>query len=85
MNGVKEFLKSDWYQAAVFNPSEGKLMPYGKENPDKKNPLYSIFIEPNECNITLLGVIRMSRVKYILLELKILNLLTRLRTISLAI
>tara|TARA_B100000674_G_C37968010_1_gene975532 strand:+ start:322 stop:1053 length:732 start_codon:yes stop_codon:yes gene_type:complete len=47
-NGVMEFLNSDWYPAAVFNPSEGKLMPYGKENPDKKNPLYSIFIEPND-------------------------------------
>ena len=46
--GIKKLLDPDWYPAAIFNPSEGKLMPYGKEDPNKKNPLYSIFIEPND-------------------------------------
>ena len=47
-DGIKKLLDPDWYPAAIFNPSEGKLMPYGKEDPNKKNPLYSIFIEPND-------------------------------------
>ena len=47
-DGIKTSFDFDWYPAAVFNPSEGKLIPYGSQETHQKNPLYSIFIEPND-------------------------------------
>ncbi len=47
-SGVKTSFDSDWYPAAVFSPSEGILIPYGTRDTHQKNPLYSIFIEPND-------------------------------------
>ena len=47
-DGAKTSFDFDWYPAAVFSPSEGKLIPYGTRDTHQKNPLYSIFIEPND-------------------------------------
>ncbi len=47
-DGIKTLLDSEWYPAAVFNPSEGKLVPYYTKDSHKKNVHFSIFIEPND-------------------------------------
>ncbi|MAS81745.1 MAG: hypothetical protein CMF45_03565 [Legionellales bacterium] len=46
--GIKTLFDFDWYPAAVFSPSEGKLIPYGSRDTHQRNSLYSVFIEPND-------------------------------------